>query len=220
LVLEFSQGTVRVKEGEVLDADEEAIRRGTIEVSLKGIARTFESEGFVQAAKIEYKGEVEEVSKRGIADHLMERMEEDTLYLFGPGSTTGAVMEALGLAHTLLGVDLVLNRRLVKADATDTDIRQAIASHGGPAELVVGVIGAQGFVFGRGNLQFSPEVIRAVGKKHVTILAAEAKVEALEYLLVDTGDPDLDRELSGHWRVLCGYHWNVFLPMRGPSGPT
>ena len=53
----------------------------------------------------------------------------------------------------------------------------------------------------------------------ITIVAAERKVEALQELLVDTGDPALDRELAGHWRVLCGYRWNVLLPMRAPPSP-
>jgi predicted polyphosphate/ATP-dependent NAD kinase len=209
----------RLKEGEIVDEDEEATRRGVIEVRLAGVAKTVALEGLVQAAKVEFKGEVEEVSKRGIADTILERMDEHTLYIIGPGTTAGAVMEAMGLKHTLLGVDLVRGRKLVKADATDAEIRAAIAAHGGPVEIIVGVIGAQGFVFGRGNLQVSPEVIRAVGKEHITIVAAEEKVEGLQELLVDTGDPALDAELSGHWRVLCGYRWNVFLPMRAHAAP-
>jgi len=103
-------------------------------------------------------------------------MDGETLYIVGPGSTTGAVMEAMGLPHTLLGVDLVKGRKLVKADATDADINAAIARHGGRAEVIAGVTGRQGFVFGRGNLQISPEVLRQVGKKNITIVAAERKV--------------------------------------------
>jgi len=215
----FVDGTSRVEEGGIVDEDEAAMRRGVIEVNLAGVAKTIALEGLTQAAKVEYSGEVEEVSKRGIADTILERMDENALYIIGPGTTAGAVMEAMGLKHTLLGVDLVRGRKLVRADATDAQLRDALAAHGGPGEIIVGVIGAQGFVFGRGNLQLSPEVIRAVGKPHITIVAAEKKVEALKELFVDTGDPSLDAELAGHWRVLCGYRWNVFLPMRAPAAP-
>jgi predicted polyphosphate/ATP-dependent NAD kinase len=219
LVRDFAEGEARVVEAEVVDEDEEAMRQGRIEVSLKGMAKTIDAKGLLQASKEEYFGEVEEVSKKGIADNILEKMDDDTLYIIGPGSTTGAIMEAMGLAHTLLGVDLVKARKMVKADATDADIKAAQATHGGPAELIVSVIGHQGFVFGRGNLQITPEIIRAVGKKHITIVAAEKKVEALKELFVDTGEAALDKELTGHWRVLCGYRWSVLLPMRAGAAP-
>lgn len=219
LVGDFLDGKALVKDGEVVDENEEAMRQGRIEVALKGLAKTISSKGLIQASKVEYGGEVEEVSKRGIADNILERMDDETLYIIGPGSTTGAVMEAMGLAHTLLGVDLVKGRKVVHVDAAEADIRAAMAGHGGPVEILASVIGNQGFVFGRGNLQITPEVIRAVGKKGITIVAAEGKVEALKELLVDTGDPALDLELAGHWRVLCGYRWNVFLPMRAHAAP-
>jgi len=214
IVRDFLEGRAQVVDGEVVDEDEEAMRQGRIEVELRGVAKTLDAGGLLQASKEEYGGEVEEVSKRGIADHLLERMDNDTLYLIGPGSTTGAIMEAMGLPHTVLGVDIVQGRRLAKADATEAEIKAAIARHGGPVEIIASVIGHQGFVFGRGNLQFSPDIIRAAGKKRITIVAAERKVEALQELFVDTGDPALDAELAGHWRVLCGYHWNVLLLMR------
>ena len=220
VVGDFCRGRTRLREGEVVDEDEEALRQGRIEVKLKGMARVAGSEGLVQASKVEYGGDIEEVSKKGIADNLLERWDESTLYIIGPGTTTGAVMEALGLAHTTLGVDIVKGRKLTKADATEAEIRAALAAHEGPAEILASVIGNQGFVFGRGNLQVTPEVIRSVGKAHITVLAAEGKVEKLKELLVDTGDPALDRELAGHWRVLCGYRWSVLLPMRVYAPPN
>lgn len=218
VVADFCAGRARVADGEVVDEDEEAMRAGRIEVKFLGMAKVAASGGLVQASKVEYGGEVEEVSKKGMADTLLERWDERTLYIIGPGSTTGAVMEVLGLPHTMLGVDLVKGRHLLKADATEGEIQAALEAHGGPAEILTGVIGNQGFVFGRGNLQISPAVIRAVGKAHITVLAGEGKVEHLQELLVDTGEPALDGELAGHWRVLCGYRWNVLLPMRAFAG--
>lgn len=219
IVHAFSFGRARLRSGEIVDEDEEAIRRGVLETRLVGEARTVAAEGLLQAAKALYKGEVEEVSKRGIADTILERMDDDALYIIGPGSTAGALLEALGHPHTLLGVDLLKGRKLVEADATEADIKRAIAEHRGPVVLIVGAIGAQGFVLGRGNLQLSPEVIRTIGKENIQIVAAEQKVEELTELFVDTGDAALDAELAGHWRVLCGYRWNVFLPMRAFSAP-
>ena len=41
------------------------------------------------------------------ADWLVENLREQTLYLVGPGSTTAAFVDALGLPNTLLGVDAI-----------------------------------------------------------------------------------------------------------------
>jgi len=71
------------------------------------------------------------------------------------------------------------------------------------AALVVAVVGGQGYVFGRGNQQLSPEVISRVGLDNIEILAALDKVLALDppALRVDTGDPALDAKLTGYRRV-------------------
>ena len=67
--------------------------------------------------------------------------------------------------------------------------------------------GGQGFVFGRGNQQISPAVIRAAGRENVQVVATREKLAALvgRPLLVDTGDPSLDAELSGWVRVTVDY---------------
>src|SRR5581483_4194301 len=74
---------------------------------------------------------------------------------------------------------------------------------GRAARIVVGVVGGQGYVFGRGNQQLSPEVIRRVGTDRMEIVASLDKVLALDppALRVDTGDPELDAELAGFRRV-------------------
>ena len=45
-----------------------------------------------------------------------------TLYLFGPGSTTGRILEVLGLTSSPLGVDAVLDGALVGADLAEEEI--------------------------------------------------------------------------------------------------
>ena len=72
--------------------------------------------------------------------------------------------------------------------------------------IVVGVIGGQGYIFGRGNQQIGPQVIRRVGRENVVVVATAAKLLSLTrgVLLVDTGDPGLDQELEGFIRVVVG----------------
>ena len=142
-----------------------------------------------------------------IASWITESMEPGRLYLVGPGSTTAAIMEELGLDNTLLGVDVVRDRELLAADADEATLLEQLRDHAGPATIVVTVIGGQGHLFGRGNQQFSPAVIRAVGQANLMIVAAKSKITGLEGrpLLVDTNDAQLDRELSGYYPVITGY---------------
>jgi predicted polyphosphate/ATP-dependent NAD kinase len=79
------------------------------------------------------------------------------------------------------------------------------------------VIGGQGFVFGRGNQQISPKVIRVVGKENIIIAATPAKLATLhgKPLLVDTGDTKLDEELSGYTRIVTDYGRRVVYRIKG-----
>ena len=56
------------------------------------------------------------------------RWRPDDLYVIGPGTTTHAITAHLGLAGTLLGVDVVRNRELVAADVTETQLLEILAS--------------------------------------------------------------------------------------------
>jgi predicted polyphosphate/ATP-dependent NAD kinase len=95
-----------------------------------------------------------------------------------------------------------------------------------PARLVLGVVGGQGFLFGRGNQQFSPAVIRAVGPQNIVVVAATEKLLALESgaLLVDTGDEALDDTLCGFISIFVSARRTLVFPVknaareiRGPS---
>lgn len=81
----------------------------------------------------------------------------------------------------------------------------------GRAQIIVTIIGGQGYVFGRGNQQISPEIIRKVGTDNIRIIATRGKLDALNRrpLLVDTGDDDLNQALSGYVRVLVSYDREV-----------
>jgi len=138
-----------------------------------------------------------------VATEVIAGMRPGALYVLGPGTTTRTVMERLGLPKTLLGVDAVRDGALAGADLTEADLL-ALAGDAAETFIVVTVIGGQGHIFGRGNQQISPAVIRRVGAVHVIVIATQTKLLSLEGrpLLVDTGDPALDEQLSGYARVI------------------
>lgn len=127
--------------------------------------------------------------------------ELEGLTIFGPGTTTQRVLSHLGLEGSLLGIDALEGRRLVGRDLDETRLLDLVRSR--DARLVLGVVGGQGYIFGRGNQQLSPAVIRAVGLDRIEIVASLEKLLALDPMLLrlDTGDPALDRELCGYRRV-------------------
>jgi predicted polyphosphate/ATP-dependent NAD kinase len=196
-----------VRDAEVMDIDEDAFRAGVVAARLYGYLRVPEERSHVQSAKSSgQQGESE--SLKAIAAGFAAEIDEDTLYVMGPGSTIAAIMSELGLDSTLLGVDAVRNGAVVAADAGERDLLGLISGH--RAKIVVTVIGGQGYVLGRGNQQISPEVVRRVlgsGRENIVIVAAREKLAALRGrpLLVDTGDEDLDQTLAGYWKVMTGY---------------
>lgn len=129
-----------------------------------------------------------------------------TVTLVGPGTTTARVLGALGLDATPLGIDALRDGALVARDASEAELLALL--DGAPADapaprLLLGVVGGQGSLLGRGNQQLSPAVLRRVERTAITVVADRSKLLALDPLLlrVDTGDPRLDHELSGHVRV-------------------
>jgi len=94
-------------------------------------------------------------------------------------------------------------------DANEAQILRLI--EGRKAKIIVTPIGGQGFIFGRGNQQISPRVIRAVGRDNIIVVATRGKLSGLRALRVDTGDPELDEALKGYMRVVVDYGQEVVM---------
>jgi len=197
--------TPKVSDGEVMDIDEASFRKGVVDARLYGYLRIPKEGDHIQGVK-SGGTQTEKQVVQGIATELFMNMSKDCLYIFGPGTTTRDVLAQLHLEKTLLGVDVVLNRRLIARDANEEQLKMLIGE-GRRAKIIVTLIGGQGYIFGRGNQQLSSEVIRRVGKDNVTVIASKEKLASLagRPLLVDTGDEGVDRLLNGYTRVIVGH---------------
>ncbi|GAA2273455.1 ATP-NAD kinase family protein [Nonomuraea roseoviolacea subsp. roseoviolacea] len=215
-------------EAEVVDLDEDRYRQGLVSPVLYGAVLVPAAPAALSGRKAGSSGTAPGTVE-GIAREVVSRMRPGVRHVLGPGATTRAVGRELGLATTLLGVDVVervgrVERdghgerdgggRLVAADVSEEELSALVA--GRDTVLVLSVIGGQGFVLGRGNQQVSPRVLRAVlgdtpgarADGRLLVLATQQKLAALggRPLLADSGDEDLDRMLAGHVQVITGHH--------------
>jgi len=200
----------RLTEAEVMDIDEVSFRENRLSARLFGYLKVPYAKRMLQCAKAGgCAGEQDALNAIG-AD-VINNMEADCIYIIGTGTTTRAVMEALDLKNTLLGVDAVFNRKLVGTDLNEAQLLEMI--EGKRAKIVVGVIGSQGYIFGRGNQQISEKVINRVKKDNIIVVATIEKIATLggAPLLVDTGNEKLDKDLSGYKQVITGLGERVML---------
>ncbi len=204
----YLRGSVpAVHEAEVMDIDEELLREeDRVSAKLYGYLKIPCESGFTQGPKqASCGGEKEEAVRNAIAERVIESMETNWLYLVGPGTTTRPIMEKLGIENTLLGVDVIRNKELLLKDANATEILHLLKN--ARAKIIVTPIGGQGYIFGRGNQQISPDIIRRIGPENIIVIATPNKIFSLRLnpLLVDTGDGKVDRMLKGYRRVITGY---------------
>jgi predicted polyphosphate/ATP-dependent NAD kinase len=209
----FLFGGLPLKEAEVMDVDEEAFRKGRVSAELYGYMLIPYEPHLIQGAKMASPmTESEMRNQAAIAIYIIENMKSDVVYIMGPGTTTRTIGDLLDVKKTLLGVDLFCNKKLIAKDVNEKQILTEIG--GKKAKIIVTPIGGQGFIFGRGNQQISPKVIRQVGIDNVIVVATKSKLENLKSLRVDTGDPSLDEELrKRRLKVIVDYKMERVMPV-------
>jgi predicted polyphosphate/ATP-dependent NAD kinase len=204
LVDAFVDGA-QVSEEEVLDIDEEAYRENRLESKLYGYLMIPKDQDFIQhskAASSQYASEIE--NKRDVAEWVVENMQPEILYILGPGTTVKAITDYLELSKTLLGVDALYEGKIIQEDLNENDLLKILDKYP-RRRLIITPIGGNGFIFGRGNKQISPQVINRIGKENIIIVGTHEKIEDLDCFRVDTGDDKVDQELSGFMEVKWGY---------------
>ncbi|MFH1787825.1 MAG: ATP-NAD kinase family protein [Candidatus Altiarchaeota archaeon] len=207
------KGDAVYSDAEVVDVDEKAYRENRLETKLYGIAKTPYKKNMTQAGKTVLHAPSEDKAREDLAKFSVEFMEKGTLYLLGAGSTTKAIAEELGVDYTLLGVDALKDGKIIGKDLSESDIMSLIEKEK-KVKIIVSPTGRQGFLFGRGNQQFSPRVLIKAGIKNIIPVATPQKLIETPVLHVDTGDPKTDKAFGEYTRVVCGWKLAAKMPIR------
>lgn len=204
IAMEFLWEELPMREAEVMDVDEMAFREGRVSAKLYGYLLTPYEPSLIQGVKMSSSTTESELrNQAAIALYVIENMKPDVVYIVGPGTTTRTIADLLEEKKTLLGVDLFYNKKLMSKDVNEKQILKEIKER--KAQIIVTPIGGQGFIFGRGNQQISPSVIRQVDRDNIFVIATEDKMRKLKKLRVDTGDSNLDEMFRGGVKVITNY---------------
>ena len=196
--------SMKLHAAEVVDLDEQAFRKGIITTRLYGFLMVPDHRRLVQNSKAPTPAS-EAAQMEAIAWDVVENMQMDCYYVLGPGTTTRAVAECLGLESTLVGVDVVTRDKVVALDVNEEQLLNLVGDR--VTKIVITPIGGQGFLFGRGNQPISAEVIEKVGTDNIRVICTPGKLHALagRPMLVDSGDLELDTRLNGQISITTGY---------------
>jgi len=211
----FIKGEADIMEFEIMDVDEPTIRSDRFSIRLYGYLRGPYLPMKIQGTKQTSPETLDEKENQlAIAKFVIESMKPNGLYILGPGTTVKALGDLLGVKKTLLGVDLYRNGKMINNVNEESIIKNVRDWKN--AWIIVSPIGGQGIIFGRGNQQISPEIIKHVGKERIIVLATKSKIQRLKngILRIDTGDLEVDEMLRGYIKVITDYREWRLLPIK------
>jgi predicted polyphosphate/ATP-dependent NAD kinase len=211
---------VSVSDAEVMDIDEVLFREGRVNARQFGEMQVPTELRYIQAVKMGGK-ESDELVLADIAAHIIEIIEDhpDYLFVMGSGSTVEFIMLELGIKNTLLGVDVIKNKQLMASDVTASELLALTTNQN--CKLVLTLIGGQGHIIGRGNQQLSADFLTSIVKDNILLVATKSKLSNLSGrpLIVDSGDTNVDKQLSGLISIITGYHDQVLYPIANLNLP-
>ena len=191
------EGKVKSRLGDIVDIDESDYRRGKLNLKIFGTVMIPESQQIIGIGKAEYSvGDLQ-----GIVEYIVEKMNKETSYIVGPGSTCKAICRYFGIFTNDLGFDIIKGGKLLLEDADGNAILKA--AENGKAVMFLSPIGGQGFLIGRGNRQITADVLDSIGMNNLVVISAPEKIEGISKLYVDL------EGFHGKWpkymKVLTGY---------------
>ena len=175
-----------------------AVRAGAIATRLYGAARVPDDRLRVQAAKAGT-APSDEAALDAVCAAIADGAGSAPALPARPRHDDAPRAAAPRAAKTLLGVDAVAAGGW--SAPTSTSASSSSCSTDEPATLVVGVVGGQGALLGRGNQQLSPAVIRRIGAENIEIVAGLRQARSPSTRPCCASTPATRRST----RQLCGY---------------
>ena len=196
---------------EVSDLDDRKINKGITTTKFIGYLNTplNLNDNYLQESKgSSISDEGDEI--HNLIEDFTDRYNKLDSYIFGPGSTTNSILKSVDIDGTLLGFDIINNKKLLYKDCSENDIYNYLnTKQGKNSKLVLTVIGNQGFLFGRGNQQISPRILNKIDKNNILIYSTKTKLDSLHNeILIDTGDLSTDKKFTGYVNIITGYKFS------------
>lgn len=203
---------VGLKTVEILDIDEDSLRRGRPDTRLYSYAKTLSDPRIQLPKAASHQDEVQALG--ALCRQIGTSLEAGRLHILGPGATMLQIKQAAGIDGTLLGVDAIMNGQALLRDVGEAQLLHALEGRQG--RICIGVIGGTGCLFGRGNQQIGARVIAAVGRQNIRVVASQQKLATLgaEGFFVDTGEEEVDAMLRGHILVDTEINRRMVVPVR------
>jgi predicted polyphosphate/ATP-dependent NAD kinase len=197
---------VNLDQGEVRDY----VEGSAIQTQYYGEVIVPKSGRYLQHTKVGGK-ESEEIVVEEISAYVEQRFSDSNL-LIGPGSTCEQIKETLGLPSersSLLGFDLYMPGKPWVVDLSAMKIKRYLDDID---HVLISFTRGQGFLFGRGNQQLDTHILSHLSwPDQFVIVGARSKLSSLEGkpLLVDSGDLELNKRLSGLIEIVTGFEDKV-----------
>lgn len=190
---------------DILDVDEEAFRKDQVVAKLYDQAIVPHFSAIVQGSKISSQVSSTQ-SFEPIAVELKEELDiMKGLVVLGTGSTIYHVARYLGVEKTLLGIDVMIDGKIIAKDVDEVQLINLTKNK--QVKLLVTPIGGQGFILGRGNQQLSAKVINNWDECELIVVATPTKIAKLKTLHIDVGDEITNNCIKKKYvKVLIGYH--------------
>lgn len=197
---------IRTTIADVMDIDEILFRQGSVVAKKYGELRIPQYKNLMQHPKAASANKPEDLA--GIFHELTDRINaepQETKYIWGTGGTILQIMSLMKLEGSLLGADVSNNIGLILKDGTEKELLKIVNKY--EVKLILSVIGGQGHILGRGNMQISPEVIRKIGVDNIWIISTVDKILGLDrhVLHVDTIDREINDKIAGYRPVIVGW---------------
>lgn len=205
LINALNSGLASVGRREIMDIDEDLFRSGVLSAKFYGEAPVPYMPGMVQESKGSFHSADEDGESKEAAFYCAQQVLSGITYFIGPGSGAKMVLEFLGLQGTLLGFDVMRDGEVIAKDV-NAETMEKMVEKDPTIKIILGVIGGQGFLIGRGNRQLTPKILRSLGKQAIMVLAPPHKLRGVDALHVDTGDPEVDAMLRGYLPVFHLYN--------------